>query len=115
VSAKLFCDTTAAYQSWRNARPGEAGDRNVLRNVGYFSLDMGLAKTFKISERRSLQLRFEAFNVTNTQRMGTFDTSRTGFGLTLDPASANPPGNWTNYNAIQGAPRQMQFGARLVF
>jgi hypothetical protein len=115
VSAKLFCDTTAAYQSWRNARPGEAGDRNVLRNVGYFSLDMGLAKSFKIGERRSLQLRFEAFNVTNTQRMGTFDTSRTGFGLTLDPASSNPPANWTNYNGIQGAPRQMQFGARLVF
>lgn len=115
VAAKLFCDTTTAYQSWRNARPGEAGDRNVLRNVGYFSLDMGLSKSFKFKESISLQLRFEAFNVTNTQRMGAFDTSRTGLGLTVNPGSANPPANWTNYTAIQGAPRQMQFGARLVF
>lgn len=112
---KLFCNTKAAYQSWRNARPGEAGDRNVLRNVGYFSLDMGMSKSFKIGETRSLQLRFEAFNVTNTQRMGAFDASRTGLGLTVNPSSANPPANWTNYTAIQGAPRQMQFGARLVF
>ncbi|HEX3086991.1 MAG TPA: hypothetical protein VHP99_20800, partial [Pyrinomonadaceae bacterium] len=109
------CDTKTAYQSWRNARPGEAGDRNVLRNVGYFSLDMGLAKSFKIRENVGLQLRFEAFNVTNTQRMGAFDTSRTGFGLTVNPSSANPPSNWSNYTAIQGAPRQMQFGARLTF
>ena len=115
VSAKLFCDTKTAYQSWRNARPGEAGDRNVLRNVGYFSLDMGLSKSFKFSENIALQLRFEAFNVTNTQRMGAFDTSRTGLGLTVNPSSANPPANWTNYTAIQGAPRQMQFGARLTF
>jgi hypothetical protein len=115
VSAKLFCDTKTAYQSWRNARPGEAGDRNVLRNVGYVSLDMGLSKSFKFGEKLSLQLRFEAFNVTNTQRMGAFDTSRTGFGITVDPSTANPPANWTNYTAIQGAPRQMQFGARLSF
>jgi len=115
VAAKLFCDTKTAYQSWRNARPGEAGDRNVLRNVGYFSLDMGLSKSFKFSENLNLQLRFEAFNVTNTQRMGAFDTSRTGLGLTVNPSSANPPANWTNYTGIQGAPRQMQFGARLTF
>ena len=115
VSAKLFCDTKTAYQSWRNARPGEAGDRNVLRNVGYFSLDMGVAKSIKFGERVDVQLRFEAFNVTNTQRMGTFDASRTGFGLTVNPSSANPPANWTNYTAIQGAPRQMQFGFRFTF
>jgi hypothetical protein len=47
--------------------------------------------------------------------MGAFDTSRTGFGITVDPSTANPPANWTNYTAIQGAPRQMQFGARLSF
>jgi hypothetical protein len=76
---------------------------------------MGLSKSFKFGEKLSLQLRFEAFNVTNTQRMGAFDTSRTGLGITVDPSTANPPANWTNYTAIQGAPRQMQFGARLSF
>jgi hypothetical protein len=115
--ARLFCDPIAAYHSWRNARPGEAGDRNVLRLPGYFALDMGVGKSFNMpwSENQKLQLRFEAFNVTNTQRFGSFDTSRTGFGLTLDPSSANPPANWTVFNGIQGAPRQMQFGFRYTF
>ncbi len=76
---------------------------------------MGIAKSIKLGERVDMQLRFEAFNVTNTQRMGAFDTSRTGFGLTVNPSSANPPANWTNYNGIQGAPRQMQFGFRFTF
>jgi hypothetical protein len=113
---KLFCDPVAAYKSWRNPRPGESGDRNVLRNVGYFALDMGLGKTFSLPwEGHRIQLRFEAFNITNTQRMGTFDTSRTGFGLSVNPFNSTPPGNWTNYTAIQGAPRQMQFGFRYEF
>ena len=117
VPARLFCDATTAYRSWRNARPGETGDRNVLRLPGYFSLDMGFGKSFGMpwSENHKLQLRFEAFNVTNTQRMGSFDSSRTGFGLTLDPGSANPPSNWSNFTGIQGRPREMQFGFRYEF
>jgi hypothetical protein len=115
--AKLFCDPVAAYHSFRNARPGEAGDRNILRLPGYVALDMGVAKSFTMpwSENQKLQLRFEAFNVTNTQRFGAFDASRTGFGITLDPSSANPPANWTNFTGIQGKPREMQFGFRYQF
>ncbi|HET9131194.1 MAG TPA: hypothetical protein VFO86_09615, partial [Terriglobia bacterium] len=37
-----FKDAQAAYNSWRNARPGETGDRNVLRLPGYSTMDMGL-------------------------------------------------------------------------
>jgi hypothetical protein len=115
--ARLFCDPVAAYHSFRNARPGEAGDRNVLRLPGYFALDMGVGKSFSMpwSETQKLQLRFEAFNVTNTQRFGPFDTSRTGLGITLDPSSATPPANWTNFTGIQGKPREMQFGFRYQF
>jgi hypothetical protein len=115
---KLFgCNTTEAYRSFRNAKPGEAGDRNVFRVPGYVSLDLGLGKTFKMpwSESHKLQIRFEAFNVTNTQRMGQFDTSRTGFGVVLDPQTASPPSNWSNFTAIQGSPRVMQFGFRYEF
>ena len=51
------------------ARPGEVGDRNVLRGQGYISLDMGLYKSFKLPwEGHGLQFRWEVFNVTNTQR-----------------------------------------------
>ncbi|HEX8161888.1 MAG TPA: carboxypeptidase-like regulatory domain-containing protein [Pyrinomonadaceae bacterium] len=115
--AKLFCDPLAAYHSFRNARPGESGDRNILRLPGYVALDMGVGKSFRMpwSESQKLQLRFEAFNVTNTQRFGTFDASRTGFGITLDPSSATPPANWTNFTGIQGKPREIQFGFRYQF
>lgn len=115
---KLFgCNTQDAYRSFRNAKPGETGDRNVFRVPGYVDLDMGLGKSFTMpwSEKHKLQIRVEAFNITNTQRMGQYDTSRTGFGIVLDPQSASPPVNWSNFTAIQGNPRVMQFGFRYEF
>lgn len=110
-----------AYTSWRGAFPGETGDRNVIRLPGYVNLDMGLGKTFDLpwSEKQQLQIRFEAFNVTNTQRMGNIDTSRSGFGLQLDPDKIESvdqiPTNWSNFISIQGQPRVMQLGVRFVF
>jgi hypothetical protein len=115
---KLFgCDPTGAYRSWRNPKPGETGDRNVLRLPGYVNLDLGLAKSFTMpwSEGHKLQIRWDTFNVTNTQRLGTIDSSRTGFGVVLDPQTASPPTNWSNFTAIQGSPRVMQFGFRYDF
>ena len=138
---KLFgCDPTGIYRSLRNARPGESGERNTLRLPGYFSLDMGLAKKFKMPwEGHTLELRLEAFNVTNTQRMGALTGGRTGYGVGLDPngapvgcrpSTASTPGTcalspffgdeaapltapsiWSNFSGIQGKPREMQFGA----
>ena len=71
------------------------------------------------SETQKLQIRFEVFNVTNTQRMGDIDTSRSGFGLQLDPdqiTNVNQiPTNWSNFISIQGQPRVMQIGARFTF
>ncbi|MDQ1706839.1 MAG: hypothetical protein QOJ88_50 [Pyrinomonadaceae bacterium] len=138
-SPKLFgCNTTAAYRSFRNARPGESGDRAPFRLPGYVSLDLGLSKEFKMpwGENHKLQLRWEVFNVTNTQRLGSVDASRTGYGITADPGGrpygcvgaacvpqdgtgdgtqATPPTNWSNFTAIQGTPRVMQFGLRYSF
>ena len=34
--------------------PGEAGERNNFRGDGYFDIDSGLAKTFKITESQGL-------------------------------------------------------------
>ncbi len=111
-----------AYTSFRGAFAGETGDRNVIRLPGYFALDLGLGKSFNMpwSETQKLQIRFEAFNVTNTQRMGAIDTSRSGFGLQLDPhinvtSVADIPTNWSNFISIQGQPRVMQLGARFTF
>jgi hypothetical protein len=119
---KLFGDCLfEAYKSWRGAFPGETGDRNVLRLPGYVNLDMGLSKSFDMpwSEIQKLQIRFEVFNVSNTQRMGDIDSSRSGFGLQLDPdhitSVSDIPTNWSNFIGIQGQPRVMQIGARFTF
>jgi hypothetical protein len=66
-----------------------------------------------------LQLRLEAFNVTNTQRMNRPNTdSRTGWGVGLDPSTFeldDIPVNFGRFTGIQGAPRVLQFGVRYFF
>ncbi len=114
---KLFADPIAAYRTFRNAKPGETGDRNVLRQPGFVSLDMGLGKSFTMpwSENHKLQFRWEVFNVTNTQRLTTVNILRSTFGLDIDPDLGEPPPNWSNLDSIQGTPRVMQFGLRYSF
>jgi hypothetical protein len=120
TAPKLFgCDVKTAYQSFRNAYPGETGQRNVFRLPGYSNVDLGLSKSFNMpwNESHKLQLRWEVFNVLNRQAFGAVDGSRTGFGMRLDPKARDltPPDNWSNFTAIQGTPRVMQIGARLSF
>jgi hypothetical protein len=116
---KLFggCDVTAIYQNFRNAYPGEIGARNYLRMPGYIDIDLGFGKTWKIRENHQLQLRWDVFNVTNTQHFGAVDGSRTGMGVGLDPKlnQLAPPSDWSNFVQIQGQPRIMQIGARYSF
>jgi hypothetical protein len=120
---KLFgCNTDFAFTHFRNAYPGETGERNVFRVPGYVVADVGLGKTFhpnglfaKIPESHELQFRWEVFNVSNTQKMGAFDGSRSGFGIPLDPNLGAPPTNFSNFTAIQGTPRVMQITARYSF
>ena len=116
-NVNLFEDPVAAYQSFRNARPGETGDRNVLRLPGYVALDMGLDKTFKMpwSENHTLQFRWEVFNVTNTQRLGVLLGGRSGLGLDIDPQLGEPGPNFGTFTGIQGSPRVMQFGLKYQF
>ena len=118
---KLFgsCDTTAIYQNFRNAYPGETGPRNYIRLPGFVDLDLGLGKSWKMpwNEGHQLQLRWDVFNVTNTQHFGFIDASRTGWGVVRDPAlrGSTPPSNWSNFIQTQGNVRVMQIGARYSF
>ena len=113
--ANLFSDPAAAYHSFRSGLPGERGDRNIFRYPGYVALDMGLGKSWGMpwSESHQLQLRWEAFNVTNTQRLTAVD----GFVQAVDPfvTSSTPTGSFGNFTAIQGNPRVMQFSLRYSF
>ncbi len=124
AAPKLFgCDPTLAYQSFRNAYPGEGGQRNIFRVPGVVRLDAGLSKVINMpwSEKQKLHLRWEVFNVTNTQHFGPMDLSRSGYGIRADPAVRNltPPTNWSNFTDIQGGTlngrREMQVGIRFSF
>ncbi|MEO6724819.1 MAG: TonB-dependent receptor, partial [Blastocatellia bacterium] len=109
----LFSDPTYAYQSYRNAYPGEVGDRNTLRYPGFIGLDAGLYKSFKLpGEGRKLTFRWEVFNVTNTQHF----TGISSISIPQDPnLGLTPPSTWGKFTGIQGQPRQQQFALRLEF
>lgn len=118
----VFGDARTALAAFRNARPGEVGDRNVIRGESYVSLDLGLSKSFKLPwEGHQLQFRWEVFNVTNTQR---FDNdSIADLSLPRDPYLRNltPTDDFGRYTATQvplnetKAGRVMQFALRYQF
>lgn len=119
LQPNLFSDPEAAYQSFRNARAGEVGDRNDFRLPNYWTLDMGLGKSFSMPyhEGHKLIFRWEVFNVANFQPMGTILGTREGFGLGQDPDLSAPPTTFGNFIGIHpfATPRVMQFGLRYQF
>jgi hypothetical protein len=84
--------------------PGEAGERNNFRGDGYFDIDSGLAKTWKLGEFGALHFAWEVYNVTNTVR---FDPASIGSGLT--------GGNLGVASSLLTSPRRMQFSLRYDF
>ncbi|HZY58949.1 MAG TPA: hypothetical protein VFE56_04255, partial [Candidatus Binataceae bacterium] len=83
----LFRDPAAALAAYGFTLPGESGQRNGVRGDGFFTIDVGLAKRFTLfsvkDHPHTLQIRAEAFNVTNTVR---FDTNSINLGF-FDPAN----------------------------
>lgn len=123
-----FADPQAAYNSMRNARPGETGERNAFRLPGYSTLDLGLSKSFNMPwrENHKLQVRWEVINVTNFQSFNADNFSVSSFGLGTDPEICRPdpdplkdcraPSDFGQiFTSIQGVPRRMQFGLRYSF
>lgn len=119
----FFSNPQAAFNSMRNARPGETGERNTLRLPGYQTLDLGLSKsvTMPWNENHKFQFRWEVFNVTNIQYFNADNLTRTTYGLPQDPELCTPPdceapASFGNiFTSIQGNPRRMQFGFRYQF
>ena len=56
--------------------------RRMFSGPWSFSLDMGLVKRFKITERQTLEFRGEAFNISNTPAFNVADqdVNSTSFG-----------------------------------
>jgi hypothetical protein len=107
-------DPLHAYNSYRDLKAGEMGDRNVLRMTDYVALDLGIRKAFEMPYAEGHRLTFgcEVFNVTNTQKLGVSER----LALYPDPKLAiEPSPGFGRINSIQGMPRVMQFSLRYDF
>jgi len=104
-SPNVFAAPAVAIQSYRQDFPGEIGVRNTIRGPGYFSVDLGLNKTFKITENHQLHFSWETFNITNSVR---FDVLSASVGI--DQSST-----FGVMNRSLTVPRVMQFALRYSF
>jgi hypothetical protein len=98
---------SAGNTTWRATYAGEAGQRNNFRGPGFFGIDAGLSKTWKVREGKDLRFAWEVFNVTNSVRfdaagslIGQSLVSLTGFGI---------------FNTQLTQPRVMQYSLRFSF
>jgi hypothetical protein len=95
-----YYDRTA-FAPVTTARFGTSG-RNILRGPGIINLDYGLFRTIKLSEAFGLQLRAEAFNITNTPHFN-------------NPSSNVNAGDFMQITSALDDQRSMRFGLRLQF
>lgn len=101
----LFKDPTTAITSYRQDFAGEVGNRNSLRGPGYFDTDLGLHKTFNITESQKLQFRWETYNAFNNVRFDALTAN-----TQIDQVSSF--GNFTKTLTIY---RRMEFAVRYSF
>jgi hypothetical protein len=112
----MFANPATAYQSFVNAMPCQQGDRNVFRLPHYSTMDAGLAKSFHLPRLEShvLQIRWEVFNLTNSQPF----VSLVNRAIGQDPFASRPQSTWGRFGGSQtpvgeSRPgRVMQFGMR---
>lgn len=104
----LFSNPTAAFANFDFTAPGLPGSRNVIEGPAYSATDLGVNKSFRITERLKLQLGASAYNVFNSVNFS--DAS-----LSLDPTSPGTFGTLTGTAGPRGGAREMEFNARLDF
>lgn len=115
LNAAAFYDT---YNNLLTAWPNQT--RNQFHGAGYFNMDMGLFKSFKVKERTNLAVGMMAFNAFNHTNMpfpnNTFSTGDTTFGTIISgPAIGVPTSPYGNFLGFDSSPRVVQLSARITF
>lgn len=114
-SVGVFPDGNAAFADFQNPFPGQSGSRNVIRGDGYAGLDMALSKRWKLPwESKSVQFRWEVFNVPNLHRFNVASGLQTQAGCACI-ASMQQPNTFGDYTGTLTNSRVMQFDLRLEF
>jgi hypothetical protein len=110
-SNALIYFNTAAFQLPPLFTPGNCG-RNVLRSPGINNWDMNFAKKTRLTERLTLQTRFEFFNVWNHAQWQIW-SGRSGGGYSYgQPGFGN-----ASFGKVTAArdPRNIQIAMKLLF
>src|SRR5580700_2785822 len=105
------------------APPGQQGDfgRNVLRGFDATQADLGLQRAFRVTEKASLRLRGEFFNVLNHPNFGSPTNSLTSplFGQSTQTLANSLGSGGANggFNPLYqiGGPRSVQLALKLLF
>jgi len=106
-NVNIFANGPAAIDAFQSPFPGSGGARNQIRGQGFFNIDLGLAKRWRMpwSEKQSLQFRWETFNVTNSVR----------FNVQSISGEVDISDTFGNYTGLITNPRVMQFALRYEF
>ena len=104
----------AAFSIPAGTQQGTLG-RNVIRGLPVWQADVALRRQFRMSERSSLQLRGEAFNIFNHPNFGAIQTdlSASNFGEAINMLNRQLGGISQLYQL--GGPRSLQFAAKFQF
>jgi hypothetical protein len=91
-------------------RPGVFGNtgRNIMTGPGFFNLDASLFKVVKFAERFALEIRGEAFSVTNTPQFSNPNANAGNY-------SPDPAKNTFGVITGAGGARGLQLGLKLSF
>ena len=106
--------------AFSNVKPGTYGNvgRNALTGPSVWNLDFSAIKNFVITERQTLQFRFETFNTMNHPALGSpitnwggnRETPAANFGQIRDTITGNVATRGTAYDM-----RQLQFALKYIF
>jgi hypothetical protein len=104
--------STASFAPAAGKTFGNVG-RNFLSGPGFFNLDASLFKSIRFTERYNLDLRLEAFGVTNTPQFFFNSTNGTPAGGTAAGTTLAS----SSFGHVTGASggRQLQLGVKFNF
>jgi hypothetical protein len=92
--------------------PADMSKRNAFRRPGFWNVDSALYKNFRVTERVSLQLRFEAYNVFNHANLFVSGGEADRAGTTFVPACFGRP-ECISTNVAER--RNVQIAGKIIF
>jgi|HubBroStandDraft_6_1064221.scaffolds.fasta_scaffold00538_8 hypothetical protein len=116
---QFFKNANTALDSLAFPQGGDVGTRNSIIGPGFFNIDMGVSKSFKMpwSERQRLRLRMDSFNVLNHPSFNPPGTvgGTNGSGISGNNTSLSDTSTFGIITSTSSVPRVLQFALRYEF